>query len=260
MTMPGKTRAPRGKPSPVLLSEEDGVRMLHLGGEAIQSAMRVDAPHVLGLEYTRCMLTPLLFRPAPRSLLLIGLGGGSQAKFLHRHLPAARLAVVEINAQVVAAARSFFFLPKDGRRFRVIVDDGARHVATTRARHDLILLDGFENYRQAPTLTSPAFYGHLRAALTETGILAINFMGNDRHLRSYVNRLDAVFEGKLLALRARGEGNVVVLGFRRVPVIADERAMMDRAERLERRFNLPFRRYLSSLRPVKHFLRPVRGT
>jgi len=32
------------------------VRTLHVGGEAIQSAMRLDDPHALALDYTRCMM------------------------------------------------------------------------------------------------------------------------------------------------------------------------------------------------------------
>ncbi|MEW6690321.1 MAG: spermidine synthase, partial [Pseudomonadota bacterium] len=78
------SRLPRARYRPALVvSEERGVRHLHIGGEAIQSAMRLADPWALELEYTRCMLTFLLFHPAPRRALMIGLGGGSLAKFFH---------------------------------------------------------------------------------------------------------------------------------------------------------------------------------
>jgi spermidine synthase len=48
------------------VSEERGVRTLHVGGEAIQSSMRLSAPYALELDYTRCMMAFLLFHPRPR--------------------------------------------------------------------------------------------------------------------------------------------------------------------------------------------------
>src|SRR5213078_22970 len=85
-----KKRAPS-----VAVSDARGVRTLHVGGEAIQSAMRLGDPFALALDYTRCMMAFLLFHPEPRSVLMIGLGGGSLPKFFHRHLRATRLRVVE---------------------------------------------------------------------------------------------------------------------------------------------------------------------
>jgi hypothetical protein len=50
---------------------------MHLGGTAIQSAMRLATPDMLELHYTRTMMAALLVNDAPRELLMIGLGGGS---------------------------------------------------------------------------------------------------------------------------------------------------------------------------------------
>ena len=57
------------------VSEERGVRYLHFGTEWVQCAMRLSRPHQLVLAYTQEMLSFLLFRPAPRNVLMIGLGG-----------------------------------------------------------------------------------------------------------------------------------------------------------------------------------------
>src|SRR5690606_153767 len=84
----------RRKP-PIAVSDSRGVRMLHVGGEAIQSAMRLDDPFALALDYTRCMMSFLLFVPQPRDALMIGLGGGSLAKFFHRRLRQTRVRAVE---------------------------------------------------------------------------------------------------------------------------------------------------------------------
>ena len=66
----------------------------------IQSCMRLDAPDELVLDYTKAMMGFLLFNPAPSRVLMIGLGGGSMLKYMHSHLPAADITVVEINQAV----------------------------------------------------------------------------------------------------------------------------------------------------------------
>jgi spermidine synthase len=61
-------------------------RFLHLDLNAIQSAMQINDPNRLSLAYTRKMMAFLLFKPAPARILLLGLGGGSLAKFCHQRL------------------------------------------------------------------------------------------------------------------------------------------------------------------------------
>ncbi|MBS1220360.1 MAG: hypothetical protein H6R21_3493 [Proteobacteria bacterium] len=57
------------------VTEERGMRVLHLGSRAIQSAMRVSRPWDLELAYTRAMMGFLMFNPMPQDVLMIGLGG-----------------------------------------------------------------------------------------------------------------------------------------------------------------------------------------
>ena len=114
------------KRAPALtVSEERGVRTLHVGGEAIQSSMRLSDPYALELDYTRCMMAFLLFHTRPRRALKIGLGGGSLVKFFWRRLPWLRTRVVELDARVVAVAREQFHLPPDDARLSIEVGDGA---------------------------------------------------------------------------------------------------------------------------------------
>jgi len=56
----------RQRAGSVEVSESQGVRTLHLGGDAIQSAMRIDDPDALELDYTQAMMACALFTPEPR--------------------------------------------------------------------------------------------------------------------------------------------------------------------------------------------------
>ena len=62
-------------------------RSLHFSLAHVQSAMRIEEPFALELAYTRKMMAFRLFLPDPKRVLIIGLGGGSLAKYCYRHLP-----------------------------------------------------------------------------------------------------------------------------------------------------------------------------
>ena len=106
-----RVRKPSDDNESVYISEKFGVRTLHIGSDTVQSSMRLSKPNDLEVSYTRSMMGFLLFNPQPRSVLMIGLGGGSIAKFIYHRFPEARAVAVEVNQQVVDVARQYFFVP-----------------------------------------------------------------------------------------------------------------------------------------------------
>ena len=243
----GKKWTP-GTDHSVTIAEERGVRSLHIGGLAIQSAMRLSNPDALELHYTRAMMSFMLFNPKPAELLMIGLGGGSMAKFLYRRMAETRLTVVEIRPEVVAAARSYFEIPRDDDRFRVIVNDGAAYVPANPSSADVILLDGFDDGVQPQVLCSQDFYDAAHAALRPGGVLAVNFMAEDRRLDAMCARLEKSFAGRVLMLEAADKVNVVVLALREGPAKVAWSELRTRGVSLQLLHGLPFDRFLVSMR------------
>lgn len=206
---------------PVEISEQRGVRYLHLGGPAVQSAMRIRDPYALELEYTRAMMAFLLFQEAPREIGLIGLGGASIAKYIHRHLPTARLTAVEINPEVVAAARGFFMLPDDDARLSVRVGDGAAYVREQSGSLDVLLVDGYDAHRIVDALASEDFYAACLDALAPGGVAVFNLWGSDRYFDIYFDRVARVFSDHTLILPAEKKGNIQLFAFK--PPLPDVR-------------------------------------
>ena len=233
----------------IAVSDERGVRMLHVGGEAIQSAMRIAEPDALALDYTRCMMGFLLFHPEPREALMIGLGGGSLAKFVYRHLRSAQITVVESQLRVIAAARQYFHVPSDDGRFRVELAEGSQWVAAHPRGCDVLLVDGYDGREQVPELCSESFYADARAALTEGGILVVNLWSSDSRFDAYLQRIERVFDA-LACVPAERRGNVIVLAFARSP----ERPRWDdlrlRARALQARYGLEFLQFVEGLREL----------
>jgi spermidine synthase len=234
----------RRRRSSVEVSEEGGFRSLHLGGDAVQSAMRLSDPSALALDYTRAMMAGLLFVPEPRDVLMIGLGGGSIARFVHERMPAARMTAVELNAPVVAAARSLFGLPADDERLSVVVGDGADYVPRHPRACDLLLLDAFEDGVSVAALATAEFYAACRAALRAEGVFVVNFIAEERHFAKYLGRIEAAFDGRVLCLPAENRVNVIVIGLAAPRSRYALDALKRVARTLERRLDLPYARFL----------------
>jgi spermidine synthase len=221
---------------------------MHVGGEAIQSAMRIDDPHALALDYTRCMMSFLLLHPEPREALMIGLGGGSLAKFFHRNLRKTCVRVVELDPGVVAAARTHFALPPDDDRLTVEIGDGVHAVFPECC--DVLVVDAFHDELHVPELASAEFYDAAFLALREPGALVVNFMNDDPKFDQHLQRLERAFGGAVLALPAVYDPNILVFAFRGAPPSIAWSALRLRAEKLEARYGLPFTRYVSRLRAM----------
>ncbi len=237
--------------SPIAVSDAHGVRSLHVGGEAIQSAMRHGDPFGLALDYTRCMMAFLLFHPEPREALMIGLGGGSLPKFFHKHLRKTTVRVIELDARIVAAARAQFALPPDDARLAVEIGDGAEALSPECC--DLLVVDAYHDEEHVARLASAEFYDAAFLALAERGALVVNFMDDDPKFDLYMQRLERSFGGAVLAMKALNDPNVVAFALKGLPGRIEWDALRRRAERLESELGLPFPRYVSRLRGMNSF-------
>ena len=235
----------KAKPA-IAVSDARGVRTLHVGGEAIQSAMRLDDPHALALDYTRCMMAFLLMHPEPRDALMIGLGGASLPKFFHRHLKRTCVRVIELDERVLAAARTHFALPPDDERLSVEIGDGAQALVPECC--DLLVVDAYHDEVHVPELAAAEFYDAAFLALREPGVLVVNFMDDDPKFDQYLQRLERAFGGAVLAMPALYDPNIIAFAFRGAPPAIEWATLRRQAEKLEARYGLPFGRYVSKLR------------
>jgi len=155
-----------------------------------QSRMVGNDPDRLLIDYTRTMFAALLWQPAPAVLGMVGLGGGSQAKFAYRQLPDTRIEAVENNPHVVAL-RGTFGIPDDDARLSVVVDDGVCFVSQRRGRFDVLLVDGYDEHGIPAELSTQTFYDACRDALTASGVMACNLYVRDPD--THVAKLKAAF-------------------------------------------------------------------
>jgi spermidine synthase len=183
----------------VVHDDGDGTVWLDFDDGAVQSRMLRADPARLVLEYTRLMRGFLLLRPAPERIAMIGLGGGSLAKYCAATLPDVDFTAVEVAPDIVAL-RDVFGIPPDGPRFRIVCEDGAAYVRRDGPPLDVLIVDAFERAGQPEALGSAAFYDACRERLAPGGVLAVNLYADDPSYELRLERIRDAFDGSLVVV------------------------------------------------------------
>jgi hypothetical protein len=170
--------------------------------------LRAD-PSQLVLEYTRLMMGFLLLQPAPERIAMIGLGGGSLAKYCAATLPEVDFTAVEMSSEVIDL-RDAFGIPPDGPRFRILCEDGAEFVRRDGPPFDVLIVDAFDRTGQPESLCSAAFYDACHDRLGSGGVLAVNLYTDDPSYELRVRRIHDAFGGKVVVVEvAEAENDLV---------------------------------------------------
>ena len=203
---------------------DTGHQSLELWQSALATEFRV-AGAVHALHHHRRFLTGLawdliaasaLLRPAgpPKSVLMLGLAGGTAFRTLRHLLPGCALTAVDIDPGIVALARKHMAL--DDLGIEVIIADAYRWLAANRRRFDVVIDDIYLAGRTdvfRPMAWDPRLVARLRRAVAPGGLLAVNLLTGPGHrsMQSLTRReLRSVFP-VLRSLRAPEAMNEVLV-------------------------------------------------
>ncbi len=242
-----------GKP---FIVEDGRTRRLYFSLRFVQSSMRIADPCALDFAYTRKMMAFLLFAPDPEHVLMVGLGGGSLAKFCHRYLPRTRLTAVEVSSDVIALCAEFG-VPRD-ERLVIVRADATDYLPGADADADVLLLDGFDADGICPAFLSRDFYAAARSRLRSGGLLVANFCGPPDAWHPHFMLLDAVFEGRVHLARVSDNDNYVAFAFVDVGFPLDWACLEARAAALTGLCPLDFGILLERLRDGADLRRQLR--
>lgn len=159
---------------------------------------------------------PLLLHASPREVAVIGLGSGVTVGAALRH-PVARVDVLEISPEVVAAASFFTQENRDALadpRTRLIVGDGRTHLTLARQTYDVIISEPSNPWMAGiAALFTREFFAAARARLGPGGVFcqwAHAYDITEADLRSIVATFSAVFPDGALWLV--GSGDLLLIG------------------------------------------------
>jgi spermidine synthase len=139
--------------------------------------------YLTGLAWDLIAASALL-RPAgpPRSVLMLGLAGGTSCRVLRHLLPDCKLTAIDIDAEIIDLARQHMDL--DALDIEIITTDAYPWLANNRRTFDVVFDDiylaGKTDVFRSRTW-NPQLLGHLRRAVAPGGLLAVNLVTGSGH-------------------------------------------------------------------------------
>lgn len=222
----------------IVVSEtDDGLRVLRFEpGGARQSVVKPGDPDHLELAYAKVMPIALGVVDRVRSVLIIGLGGGTLPMFLRAHDAQLIIDVVDIDPAVIAVAKSHFGFREDAA-MRAIAADGRRFVETTPRRYDLVILDAFGASEMPYVFVTTEFHAAVRRALAPGGAIVANVWSSFSNplYTSMLKTYEAAYEATAI-IDIEGSGNKLVIA--KFAPLASRAELVRRAEALQKRLAL----------------------
>lgn len=223
------------------------LRSMYFGTKSRQSCMLHVNPDFLTLLYTQAMMTSLLFIDKPKSVLIIGLGGGSLAKFILSHYPDCIIDAIEYREKVVKVARGYFKLPETSRLNIHIADaiNGIKKIE--KNKYDLILLDAFDKSSVSPSIERPEFISACKDRLNNNGVLAINLWSNSENFKPSFQTINTIFSGNTLRYLVKKKSNVIVFASKKTLSTSYLRQLHTKARVLQEQLDIKLSEFLTQL-------------
>lgn len=133
-----------------------------------------------------------LERDPPKSILLLGLGGGSVIHILRKeHELRAPITAVEIDPAMIYLSRTEFQLDSYAD-LKLIQGDAIVQIHALKERYDLIIVDLFADLDLAQGVDTAGFVHALRDRCEEGGAVCFNTLGHDAKSEARCERVKAL--------------------------------------------------------------------
>jgi spermidine synthase len=163
-----------------------------VAGGLLQSGGLVKAIWSKGLNYIKKLGLK------PKTVLILGLGGGTAAKLLLKKIPKAFVTGVEIDEKMVSLGRKYLGLKKS-KNLKIIIGDSFKIIdkfIKSRQNFDLILIDMYKGDKMPGELKKTSFLKKLKKLGGKNSLFVFNhlFYGREKQkAKGFVKRLEKVF-------------------------------------------------------------------
>ena len=127
-----------------------------------------------GMYYDYALAAPLMagiHSQKPGSILILGLGTGTFAKYCSEYFPGSSIEGVEIDKKIADLATEYFELPAS---VDVSVYDGRSYLAASDKKYDVIMVDAYQDITIPFQMSSVEFFTEVKEHLTDNGVMVVN--------------------------------------------------------------------------------------
>lgn len=224
----------------IVVEDFDDLRCLQFNvktAESTQSCFYKSAPNKLVFNYTKLLFSGLLINQNPKSVLIIGLGGGTMSNTLQQLFPQTTITNVEIDPAVIKVARQYFdFFEND--HVRTVIQDGrifVKRAALKNHQYDWIILDAFNGDYIPEHLLTKEFLQETKQLLTENGVLSANTFSVSKLYAHESETYRQVF-GDFYNVRNKKNSNRIILASNKT--LPNQNVIKNRALALQQRLAL----------------------
>jgi spermidine synthase len=232
------------------------------GADRNQSCMNLSNPDRVVFAYARMAFGGLLLNPEPRSILIVGLGGGTLPTVFAALFPEATVHAVEIDEAILRVAKQYFNFV-ESEKVRVFVQDArvyTKRAAIRNQQYYMIIMDAFTGDYIPEHLMTVEFLQEVQAILSENGVVVANTFSTSNLYHHESMTYQTVF-GEFFNFKSSSTGNrVIVTTGKPLP---SEEIIQSRANRLSGKFTKynvkieDFPRYMNREKDWNEKLRPL---
>jgi spermidine synthase len=232
------------------------------GGDRNQSCTNLRHPDRVIFSYVRMAFAGLLLNPDPRSILIIGLGGGTLPTVFAALFPEATVHAVEIDEAILRVAKQYFDFV-ESEQVKVFVQDArvyTKRAAIRNQKYDMIILDAFTGDYIPEHLMTVEFLQEVQAILSENGVVVANTFSTSKLYHHESMTYQTVF-GSFFNFKRSGTGNRVIVTTGKT--LPSEEIIQSRANRLSGKLTKyyvkieDFPRYMNREKDWNEKLRPL---
>ncbi|NBW56398.1 hypothetical protein EBR43_01165 [bacterium] len=171
-------------------------------GQVTQTCLDLNSPLKLVYGYQQIITASTLAIQTPKSICVVGLGGGTLPQALRTLYPQAMIDVVEVNRDVLDCAKQYFNF-KPCERLKVIIGDGVEYFQNISAdqRYDMVVMDAFDAIYIPPAFLTESFVESVYNHLNEDGVVFVNtFKGSkfyEREMELYQHVFGSLYQPEM---------------------------------------------------------------
>ncbi len=233
----------------IQVREDDSFRWIHFGTGSVQTAMDIQNPNYMILEYMRRMLAFLPFRQNKMGrVLILGLGGGAMVRFIHDRWPESRIDAIDIDQDMIEIATEYFGIPSS-KNVKIRNADALVYVEQSiDYKVDTLFVDLFIGDEPPADIYSESFVQSCYDALDPSGVMLFNILAvKADKFTGFVTLLRKVFDRQTLCLTVPFHDNILIMAFKNPVHIPINSSLARNGRDMQDKLLLPFDEYINDI-------------